>query len=98
MKKSRQMKGQQFFSFPGYEKSFALQMFCNIQNSCVANYSRKDVLDQTENVVISMDLVPRRGVEPLISGMRTQCPGPLDERGKPTNYTNPGSCLTIIVC
>ncbi len=26
-------------------------------------------------------LVPRTGVEPVISWMRTMCPGPLDERG-----------------
>ena len=27
--------------------------------------------------------VPRTGVEPVISGMKTQRPRPLDERGKP---------------
>ena len=32
-------------------------------------------------------LVPRTGVEPVISGMKTQRPRPLDERGVPCDYT-----------
>lgn len=31
-------------------------------------------------------LVPRMGVEPMISGMKTQRPRPLDERGVPILY------------